>query len=103
MLYHKGPARSTCLNAGEYLDSGLPMTEHYYFGATRATLFLNHEVLAVPISRIRCSRCVTGPRLEYITWANSNAAEDEKREAAALLAILVEWDHPQHGPWVTVA
>ena len=73
------------------------MTEHYYFGATQATLFLRHEVLAVPISRVRCSRCV-GPRLEYITWANSNAVEDEKREAAALLAILVEWDHPQHGP-----
>jgi hypothetical protein len=73
------------------------MTEHY-FGATQATLFLSHEVLAVPVSRVRCSRCVTGPRLEYITWANSNAAEDEKLEAAALLTILVEWDHPQHGP-----
>jgi hypothetical protein len=69
----------------------------YYFGATRATLFLGHETRAVPISRVRCSRCVAGPRLEYIAWTNVNATEDEKREAAALLTVCIEWDHPQHG------
>jgi hypothetical protein len=68
----------------------------YYFGATLANLFLSHDVLAFPTSRIRCSRCIGGSRLEYVTWANVNAAEDEKRESVALLTILLEWDHPQH-------
>jgi hypothetical protein len=71
------------------------MTERY-FGATRVNLFVSHDVLALATSRIRCSRCVSGARLEYVTWANVNATEDEKREATALLTVLVEWDHPQH-------
>jgi hypothetical protein len=71
------------------------MTE-YYFGATQANLFVSHDVLAVPSSRIRCWRCVSRSRLEYVTWANVNATEDEKREAATLLTVLLEWDHPQH-------
>jgi hypothetical protein len=70
----------------------------YCFGATRASLFLGHEALAVPILRIGCSRCVRGSHPDYIAWANANATEGEKREAAALLTVLVEWDHPQHGP-----
>jgi hypothetical protein len=70
----------------------------YYFGATRASLFLGHEARAVRISRVRCSRCVGGPHPEYVAWANANATEDEKREAAALLTLVVEWDHPHHGP-----
>jgi hypothetical protein len=69
----------------------------YYFGATRANLFLGHEPRAVLISRFGCSRCV-GRHPEYIAWAHANASEDEKREAAALLTVFVEWDHPHHGP-----
>jgi hypothetical protein len=34
----------------------------------------------------------------YIGWAHADAAESEKREAIALLTIIVEWDHPKHGP-----
>jgi hypothetical protein len=70
----------------------------YYFGATRANLFLGHEAHAVRISRVGCSRCVAGRHSEYIARANANASEDEKREAAALLTVFVEWDHPHHGP-----
>jgi hypothetical protein len=67
-----------------------------FFGATQATLFLSHEVRAVPISHVRCARCFSGVSPEYVAWGNASAGEDEKREAATLLAVLVEWAHPQH-------
>ena len=70
----------------------------YCFGATRASLFSSHATLAVPISRVGCSRCVGRQQPEYILWANANATEGEKTEAAALLNVFIEWDHPQHGP-----
>jgi hypothetical protein len=70
----------------------------YYFGATQASLFLSHEPRAVRVSRVGCSRCVGRQHPEYIAWAHANAPEDEKREAAALLTVFVEWDHPHHGP-----
>ena len=72
---------------------GLPMNE-YRFGATQTNLFLRDETLAVPISQIGCRRC--SGRMTYIAWANVSAADDEKQEAAALLTIFVEWDHPKH-------
>jgi hypothetical protein len=68
----------------------------YRFGATQSALFLGDEKLAVPISQIGCYRCAG--KCRYIAWSNVNATEGEKQEAAVLLTLFVEWDHPKHAP-----
>src|SRR3989442_9514783 len=70
------------------------------FGATSDRLFTRHEVFPVPILRIRCSKCPAASPAEYIAWDDGNAPEADRREASALLAELVERDHPQHRPAV---
>ena len=46
--------------------------------------------------RIRCSNCPGGSPAEYVAWGDTNAPEADRREASALLAELVEKDHPHH-------
>jgi len=64
--------------------------------ATWTRLFVGHDVFSVPISRVRCSKCPGGSPAEYIAWGDTNAPEADRREASALLAELVEKDHPRH-------
>ena len=90
-MYNSCPARNPPVRM--LVRLGFPMSE-YCFGATQTKLFLPHETLAVPISQIGCRRC--SGRMTYIAWANASAADDEKQEAAALLTLFVEWDHPTH-------
>jgi len=71
-----------------------------YFGATHALLFFEPAVFSVPISRVRCSKCPGASPAEYIAWGSTNVAEAERGEALALLAELVEKDHPHHKPAV---
>src|SRR3989449_7903347 len=71
-----------------------------YFRATHARLFVGHAVFSVPISRVRCSKCPGASPAEYIAWGSTNVAEAERGEALALLAELVERDHPHHKPAV---
>src|SRR2546422_4568189 len=47
-------------------------------------------------SRVRCSKCPGGSPAEYVAWGDTNAPEADRREASALLAELVEKDHPRH-------
>ena len=70
--------------------------KNIYFGATRAGLFTGHEAFSVPISRIRCSKCPAASAPEYIAWADTTPVEADSKEASALLAELVEGDHPHH-------
>lgn len=86
---------STCSSTRCPCDPDLDMSDSY-FGATRASLFSGHDSFSVPISRIRCSKCAAPSAVEYVAWANANAAEAERREAPPLLATLVERDHPRH-------
>ena len=67
-----------------------------YFGATHALLFFEPAVSSVPISRVRCSKCPGASPAEYVAWGDTNAPEADRREASALLAELVEKDHPRH-------
>jgi len=67
-----------------------------YFGATSTRLFVGHPVSPVPISRVRCSKCPRASPAEYVAWGDTNAPEADRREASALLAELVEKDHPRH-------
>jgi len=67
-----------------------------YFGATWTRLFVGHPVSSVPISRVRCSKCPGASPAEYVAWGDINAPEADRREASALLAQLVEKDHPRH-------
>ena len=67
-----------------------------YFGATWTRLFVGHPVSSVPISRVRCSKCPGASPAEYVAWGDTNAPEADRREASALLAELVEKDHPRH-------
>ena len=67
-----------------------------YFGATWTRLFVGHPVSSVPISRLRCSKCPGASPAEYVAWGDTNAPEADRREASALLAELVEKDHPRH-------
>ena len=67
-----------------------------YFRATHARLFVGHAVFSVPISRVRCSKCPGASPAEYVAWGDTNAPEADRREASALLAELVEKDHPRH-------
>ena len=71
-----------------------------YFGAIHVRLFVRHDVFSVPISQLRCSKCPGGSSAEYVAWSDTNAAEADRREASALLAELVERDHPRHRPGV---
>jgi hypothetical protein len=59
-------------------------------------LFVGRDVFSVPISQIRCSKCPGGSPAEYVAWGDSNAPEADRREASALLAELVDRDHPRH-------
>src|SRR5207245_10882861 len=67
-----------------------------YFGATWTRLFVGHPISSVPISRVRCSKCPGASPAEYVAWGDTNAPEADRREASALLAELVEKDHPRH-------
>jgi len=63
---------------------------------TWTRLFVGHPVSSVPISRVRCSKCPGASPAEYVAWGDINAPEADRREASALLAQLVEKDHPRH-------
>lgn len=67
-----------------------------YFGATQGHLFLQQDVFSVPISRIRCNKCMGVSAGQYFAWSNMSVEERDRREASALLTELVERDHPQH-------
>ncbi len=73
-----------------------PVCSNIYFGATSTRLFVGHPVSSVPISRVRCSKCPGASPAEYVAWGETNAPEADRREASALLAELVEKDHPRH-------
>ena len=80
----------------------IPQAErsNVYFGATWTRLFVGQDVSSVPISRARCSKSPGASSAEYIAWGSTNVAEAEREEALALLAELVERDHPHHKPAV---
>ena len=73
-----------------------PLWSDIYFGATWTRLFVGHPISSVPISRVTCSKCPGGSPAEYVAWGDRNAPEADRREASALLAELVEKDHPRH-------
>jgi len=73
-----------------------PLWSDIYFGATWTRLFVGHPISSVPISRVTCSKCPGGSPAEYVAWGDTNAPEADRREASALLAELVEKDHPRH-------
>ena len=59
-------------------------------------MFIGHDVFSVPVSRVRCSKCPDASPAEYVSWGDTNVPEADRREASALLAELVEKDHPRH-------
>ena len=73
-----------------------PVCGNIYFGATSTRLFVGHPLSSVPISRVRCCKCPSASPAEYVAWGDTNAPEADRREASALLAELVEKDHPRH-------
>ena len=98
----KFPSKVKCLQES-WAAGGQPgrlrpeaQRSNIYFGATWTRLFVGHPVSSVPISRVRCSKCPGASPAEYVAWGDTNAPEADRREASALLAQLVEKDHPRH-------
>lgn len=66
------------------------------FSATRLGNSGPVTAFSAAITRIKCPRCSADSSAEYVVWGDRSASGPDKEEAIALLARLVEADHPGH-------
>ncbi len=73
-----------------------PAKAPLFFGLLPTASSARYRPFSVPISKIKCSSCSAESVAEYVGWYEGEISEQDKNEAASLLAALVEKEHPDH-------